>query len=1012
MPLSLVCGPFHPGLENALVDHLSKNPPGPSRRVTLVTPSQTLGERLQRLLALERGLSLFNLRFHTLHTLSLEILRGTAEPIPDIINDDYFHERLVEMLLREEGAYSPDRARALAGAHRSTVRDLVEAGVESAFFRDHFDDLDLPGAAKFYRILSLADRYRDRLAQLGVATSADLARRVAQIVEDRPDVLGAYDEFLYYGFYDLNAAQGEAFSAVARQARVTVFFPCVKGRAAWSFAERFLEVKLRVGGAGAAYLPVVPFGPLAPALPALFNPEGTPAEKAGPVQLVHVSGERDELWWVAKEILRLREGKKPVPWDDIGVVARGLDAYASLVPDVFGAQAIPFSLSDGGPLIGHPSAKLALDLWTISERPRDRTLLRDVLASPGLSENILSPDERESVLAFLDAADPRSGWGAFRSGATAPLPNEERNDLRPADPPAPLARVAARWSAPEEGARTWAHWAAEARRRWAEFLRRDDDTEPVLDVLAGLLDRLTALDRIGPGPTAVEFREALMASVGRARRPGTGPTGGVRVRGAMEARGERFGVLFLLGLKEGVFPRAVREDPLLPDAQRRVLRDPGGFWILPKLEGYDEEKLLFTLLVSSAEDRLYLLHSRSRDDGRAEVPSLYVRELARAAGLSWDDALRLPRPPLEKWNSVPPSLLSVQEAELADLLEGRPPLENARDLLERAGRLASGKDPGVFDGWVDRPAGYIARAAQRGLSPSALETLVNCPFEFFVSQVLGLRSHPPMFDGETIAPFFIGRVQHHLLRRVYEPFLARPLPTLESVEQSVRAETRRLFGALADPGRGPYPILWSTLERRTLAQLLAFVRRDLPRLQAEGYVPDRLEWAPPALAAMEIPWSGRVDRIDWNAAERRFRVVDYKNKPRDHSLEKRVLDGWIHQAPVYLDLVEGAAPWGPGASAAGVRFDYLAADETEEFSGELWARERNALHARQRALVTSVTEGRFAIRPTDGPQGHCALCSFARTCRKAHGATRKRGERYWAAQTQAFAGPSDAAPVP
>jgi hypothetical protein len=170
----------------------------------------------------------------------------------------------------------------------------------------------------------------------------------------------------------------------------------------------------------------------------------------------------------------------------------------------------------------------------------------------------------------------------------------------------------------------------------------------------------------------------------------------------MEARGDSFRALFLIGLKEGVFPRAIREDPLLSDDLRRLLRDPGGYWILPKREGYDEEKLLFALLAGSARERLYLLYSRSREDGRAEVPSLYLRELARAAGLSLEDAERVPRPPLEKWEGE--KGLTEREAGLSDMLQGRlsPGARPWRETIDRASRLFGGGPPGPHDGLAGR----------------------------------------------------------------------------------------------------------------------------------------------------------------------------------------------------------------------------------------------------------------------------------------------------------------------
>ena len=127
---------------------------------------------------------------------------------------------------------------------------------------------------------------------------------------------------------------------------------------------------------------------------------------------------------------------------------------------------------------------------------------------------------------------------------------------------------------------SWNHHATAARTLLKSLVRRSEEKDPVLDQLLGVLDQLSEMDRFSPPVTGDEFSSTFQEALRRARRPGTGSVHGVRVLGAMEARGEGFGVLFLVGLKEGVFPRMVREDPLLNDDLRRILRDPGGYCCL------------------------------------------------------------------------------------------------------------------------------------------------------------------------------------------------------------------------------------------------------------------------------------------------------------------------------------------------------------------------------------------------------------------------------------------------
>ena len=73
---------------------------------------------------------------------------------------------------------------------------------------------------------------------------------------------------------------------------------------------------------------------------------------------------------------------------------------------------------------------------------------------------------------------------------------------------------------------------------------------------------------------------------------------GVAVSSASAARGIKFRALFIVGMNEGVFPRTIREDAFLRDRDREVLERDLGYKVSQKLAAFDEEKLMFTLLVN------------------------------------------------------------------------------------------------------------------------------------------------------------------------------------------------------------------------------------------------------------------------------------------------------------------------------------------------------------------------------------------------------------------------------
>ena len=111
-------------------------------------------------------------------------------------------------------------------------------------------------------------------------------------------------------------------------------------------------------------------------------------------------------------------------------------------------------------------------------------------------------------------------------------------------------------------------------------------------------------------------------------RPASSPAhAGVQVLEVQQARGLSFKVVFLLGMNEKVFPRLIREDPFLSDAARSALAQATGCRLGRKLDGYEEERFLFELMRQSATQHQYLLTERSDEEGKALIPSTYLKEL-------------------------------------------------------------------------------------------------------------------------------------------------------------------------------------------------------------------------------------------------------------------------------------------------------------------------------------------------------------------------------------------------
>ena len=405
-------GPFHPHLEDAFLKRL-REPRAEGARIAVVTPSRRLADRLQRLAAVEGGLSLLGVHFHSFHSLALAVVE---EDFPDryLIADPVFHDRLVDSLLESEpglGAVFGGTARpkALAGALRASLRDLIDAGVSGEAVEEFFGAellRDERQREHLAALLKLSTAYEARLQELKVLSPSGLIRLAALRAEASP-LLGGFAEILYYGFYDLTGLQLAFFEAVVSSHPARVFFPFRRKHPAFRFAEPFFEQKL-MGYDTEEISCAQPAPAMAPALDALFDP-GRAAASGLPLQVISASGAADEAWAAAKEVLRLVE-REGFAYEEIGVVARTLEPYRRALADAFRENAIPFDMVCGEPLLRHPAAKCVWNLLSLRQRDFPAVTVEDLFSSPYFNRLARGPNPVFHWRRVISSLGIRAGW--------------------------------------------------------------------------------------------------------------------------------------------------------------------------------------------------------------------------------------------------------------------------------------------------------------------------------------------------------------------------------------------------------------------------------------------------------------------------------------------------------------------------------------------------------------------------------------------------------------------------
>ena len=926
--------PHYPDLEASLVwEIVTRKAADPLCRLLVLVPSATLRRRLAVRFAAEEGLSLLNVERLTFHQFALRLSDTQAA------SDDFFFEEALRLLLRS----SPDSPFSLlvqtaggCAALWQTLRDLEEARVDPATVADARSEGLLPDEVA--PLFDLYARWCDARCRWTLQHYGDATTRAVTGAADS-GFLKTFDAIFYYGFYDLTQVHVDLLQAVSRNHPVHLFIPLAKD-AAWAFSQRFYERHL-AGLASAHETDEVP-----EQIPSVHLSART--------QILPCRDTGDEVRTVAQEIVRLVE-TEGVACDEIGVVARDMTPYLSTLAGQFKKFGIPVCISATRPLVDFPyvhAVRLLLSLPRFALHGGeeesaagarlfdDNAPMTDLLASP-----CFSCDPDFDLRAAISALPPVSGWGGY----------------------------VARWRRIIQATLACSPETVEA----ATGVAHDHREDRVAAAVMTALESLAVLDgvehRVGHLAFVDTFqRRLLAASVPWAAEE---ETRGVAVLDALSARGVCCRVLFIVGLAEGRFPHAIREDPFLSDATRRTVETTLGNKLDEKQAGIDEDRLLFVLLAGSARERLYCLYPKSAASSGSQTPSRYLDEIERlgsdglqAAGDNAGQEI---------------SLLPPEDAALRLRLEGwdvASLLAAPADTIYRRGCRAMAmlsSDGGLtpYDGLTGGdPADLLRR---EGLSSTGLLRYSACPFQFFACDLLGLRSTSDLQEtGDGIGSQAWGALCHEILADYYQTRIEGGVTGLRECADAACARY-----ADAHPVR--FPLAWEARRERLVQTLEVVVAQDA--LDAGAFRPVEVE-ADYRGVIGPFPLRGRIDRIDQAGAQRR--IIDYKYS------EGKALSAHRLQLSIYLYLAaqqrltpeQGTAP----SEATAAAFFYVLPNRPQ---GQFKTKEHKPAAEDEATLLqmaAGMAAGQFFIRPG----AHCNTCEVATLCRRRHLPSRRRADRY------------------
>lgn len=1054
---TLLSGLFYPHLESALVETIQQvKGEDPRAPLAVIVPSEALRRRVQWLVCAEHACSLFDLQFLTFHQFALQLhaerhALGPPDPQQNSweLVGDFFYEYLLGVLLKQGGESVSSFARlenssGLRQALWRSLRDLQEAQVEPSFALRAVEEglFDAVATERLRGVFHLQAALTDLSRSAGVGLPEDLAHSVIPWVPSSP-LLARLSTVIYYGFYDITQVQLSLLEEVARTCSVKIFFP-LAAQPAYRFARQFFDRHLLK--AGVVHQPLTP---LPGTHPSFHTSQQSPVPPE--MQVVNVTGEQGELTFACKAILHAVEmtGQAFV---DIGVVARNLEAYIPFLRRIFDEHQIPFVTTAIVPILEEPAAKV---WWQLAGLKKDQYPWRNLLnivSSPwyrGVQDHGRSIKGQEHVwsrlIRHLRIVRGREDWGRLTAAAADPSfvqdwqpqhsgsPGEASDALR-VFAGAVDHLIADCEALPESGSIGELTQAFEEFARAHLFLpdeeipsdtaeREDEHLKNMRHGWEQGMRLVRQLDRVGGPVTWSQWGEVYQRALETLRMPVPGQSPiGVRVFDAMAARGHVFQTVFVLGMNDKIFPRVVREDAFLRDRDRRILSEGLGYKIDEKMNGFDEEALLFTLLRDSARHRVYLLYQRADSQGRPLLPSSLL-----ACGADGDAG---PKPeisvPLRLADRVmvpfySPGGETLQESRLRALFQGRLIYTNGHmdwpaspewwEILRHglhAVPALEGSSPGAgpFDGIIDReePVQWEEVLA-RGISPTGLERYAQCPFRYWMEHVLKTRDYREPFSRD-IPNRVWGELGHAIFRRVYECLADRGWPAspiengrrdaviLSSVTQ-VSDEYAARFGT-------GYLLLWERMKTHLAFAVRVMVDHDQQEYAAYAIAPEAFEVEAEGEVPQEISGHssfikirGRLDRVDRQQEDIR-RIVDYKfssgqtlqaNEP---DLIAEALQGRRLQPPLYsfMSPASGQAA-GPASSPHSVEFRYirpLCPDplRISSFAGSTWEGPLGDQLLRTiHRWLHGLRAGQFFVLP--GP--YCRGCQWSVACRSQHHAS-------------------------
>ena len=328
------------------------------------------------------------------------------------------------------------------------------------------------------------------------------------------------------------------------------------------------------------------------------------------------------------------------------------------------------------------------------------------------------------------------------------------------------------------------------------------------------------------------------------------PLSGLQVLGVLETRNLDFDTLIITSLNEGVLPAGKAHNSFIP---YDLKRDAG----LPTHEEKDAIYAYHFYRLIQRAKKVFFVYNTNQDTTGGGEKSRFLTQL------------EMEYPEKTGYRILPPMLLSGTAN--SDSLRTSNPVRKGLDM---------------------EPA--LRQLAERGISPSAINTYLMDPMEFYQRYVLRLREEE---EAEEVAGFdTLGNVVHDVLEGCYKPYVGS-FPSKETLQNwiadagSMTAEAFEKHYPNGNIKEGKNHLIFQVAtrmvrdffdsEHRQMKEGVPVILSLEKELKTKVVVPG---WEGP------VTIKGKADRID--EVNGRIRIIDYKTGKVELKPLKRDMDIW------------------------------------------------------------------------------------------------------------------------